>query len=92
MKVPETVRIVAYYKQYGLLSDGTFFSFNDWMAYATKLSNVSPYEANKFFRTKNRFEHCRYVDPNNELSERDFGKFCMVQLLRKHKLKARRMI
>lgn len=79
------VRILCFYERYGLLSDGYFFYYPYWRFY--DLKNITPYDANVFFNAENRFDDCIYVDPRNEINDRNFAKFLAISLARKHKIK-----
>lgn len=84
----EKTKIVCYYRQYGLLSNGLFFYYTDWRLYVDKLTKITPSQANKFFASYNRFEEdCIFVDPRNELSERNFAVFLAMCLTRKYRIK-----
>ena len=83
----KNLRILCYWGRYGLLSDGTFFYYCDWQFYYQKLNRMGLFELNKFFRRCKRFDNCIYIDPNNEINERNFAKFLAICLARKCQIK-----
>lgn len=84
----EKTKIACYYRQYGLLSNGLFFYYTNWRLYIDKLDKITPSQANIFFASNNRFkEDCIFVDPRNELSERNFAVFLAMCLVRKYRIK-----